>query len=201
MANNFNERMEYTDPREIDKRYLGHMALAYCVFGGELYGVRFTAEDTIGKEYQIKKAFGLIEEFGEEKELKLSKRKKCTNLKETIKMKNVETGEIVKEFKNIPELCEYLNKDKKEIYTILRRKIIIDGCFFTRVADEVYKPKADGISNCKIFRLIDPKTNEEVMRDKASNIGKKIKLTTAAIYKLSKTGSISKNGWKVQEVC
>lgn len=205
----YNDKMEFVglvDATGVEGVYPGHIALGVCIFGGSVIDADFTVEDTIGHENKIKSAFGLTASEESEETIKNSDSKeikpKDIDVVKSIKMKNVNTGKTVKEFKSVIEMKDFLNISRGKAYDIIREKRNVDGFFYTRNDEEVYVEK-DRTKNERKVRKYNLKhyiSKEEVLNVSVKEICKITKATPTTVYRIIKEGRRSRNGWYVCDI-
>lgn len=204
----YNDKMEFVslvDATGVEGVYLGHIALGVCIFGGSIIDADFTAEDTIGHENKIKSAFGLtamdsLDDVVDNAASTEIKKLKETHFIKNIKMKNISTGEVVREFKTVAEMKDFLNiSSKGKAYDIVREKRGVDGFFFTTDAEEMYKEPTRKERKVRKYNLHND-NGESVMNVSVKEICEIMKVTPTTAYKIIREGRRTRNGWYVYDI-
>lgn len=203
----YNDKMEFVsliDATGVAGIYPGHIALGVCIFGGEIIGADFTAEDTIGRESKIKNAFGLTAIDSLEDEVystastEIKKPKELGFIK-NIKMKNISTGEIVREFKTVVEMKDFLSISRGKAYDIIREKRNVDGFFYTTDAEEMYKDPIKKERKVRKYNLHHD-NGERVLNVSVNQICDIVGITPTTAYKMIRENRKSRTGWYICEI-
>lgn len=197
----YGNTMNNLDNKDITLK--GYLALACCIWGGEVIGESFSYEETIGKEESIKRALELYEapfmgKHSEKTTIQKTKEKHEVNVEFikyiNIKMIDVKTNKVEMEFKNAIELSDHLGLSLGRTNTIIKDKKIRKGKTFVAEINPKFGLKNE---NRMRFLATNINTGEEIVCDNVHIAHKATGLSKYLIYTHNKSGAIHEaTGWK-----